>query len=402
MKKSIILYILMWGALSFVYIMDGSYEMGFVLLLLFSLFLLGAFSCFLSGKELYANIKLPYSMDKEQEGTGIITIKNGSFWPVFRGRIKLVCENNLTGEREIRFLPFALMPKGKAELYFKLQSEYCGECVCVAEEIRVYDLLALFSGKRELAGRYRDKKEEKKKKESHSSKARRIKGSILVFPKAETIEMSFSDRDAYDMESFRYSNEKKGDDPSETFAIREYRRGDSMGRIHWKLTGKLDQIMVKESSFPIFNSMMLLLETGYEEGKRPDKEAMHAALEVCVSLGEMLCRRNTPFELGYYDYEKELFYSQRVEGIEELWSLVPGLLRAGRRAANQSAYYQSLLQINDKKFAHYMYVAPGDAFPELDMAAETDSITVLRCAAEPKREGDHITYTSSNWKEELF
>lgn len=400
MKKSIILFILLWCALFFVYIMDGSYEMGFVLLLLFLLFLLGACFCFLSGRELYARMKLPYSMEKEQEGRGKIVIQNGSFWPVFRGGVKLVCENSLTGEREIRHLPFALMPKGKAELHFNLQSEYCGECVCFIEEIRVYDLFAIFSGKRNLAGRYKDKAEEKKKMESHFSKEE--KGSILVFPKTEKIEMSFSERDAYDMESFRYSNEKKGDDPSETFAIREYRMGDSMGRIHWKLTGKLDQIMVKESSFPIFNSMMLLLETGYEEGKRPDKEAMHAAVEVCVSLGEMLCRRNMPFELGYYDYKKNLFYSQRVEDIEELWSLVPGLLRAGRREANQSAYYQSLLQGNDKKFAHYMYVAPGDAFPDLDMAAETDSITVLRCGTEPKREGDHITYTSGNWKEELF
>ena len=38
------------------------------------------------------------------------------------------------------------------------------------------------------------------------------------------------------IESDSYSTIKGGDDPSEVFAIREYREGDRLQRIHWKLS----------------------------------------------------------------------------------------------------------------------------------------------------------------------
>lgn len=39
-----------------------------------------------------------------------------------------------------------------------------------------------------------------------------------------------------------------GDDPGETYDIREYRSGDSIRQIHWKLSGKLDDIMIREKA----------------------------------------------------------------------------------------------------------------------------------------------------------
>ena len=51
------------------------------------------------------------------------------------------------------------------------------------------------------------------------------------------------------MESFRYSGSRPGDDPGETFDIREYREGDSIRQIHWKLTGKMDRLIIREKVF---------------------------------------------------------------------------------------------------------------------------------------------------------
>ena len=42
--------------------------------------------------------------------------------------------------------------------------------------------------------------------------------------------------------------QKPGDDASETFDIREYRAGDSISRLHWKLTAKRDIPMLREFS----------------------------------------------------------------------------------------------------------------------------------------------------------
>ncbi len=44
----------------------------------------------------------------------------------------------------------------------------------------------------------------------------------------------------------RLPEEKAGFDPSETFSIRDYKEGDRMKSIHWKLSYKLDRIMVRD------------------------------------------------------------------------------------------------------------------------------------------------------------
>ena len=54
-----------------------------------------------------------------------------------------------------------------------------------------------------------------------------------------------------DCESIEYSAYRSGSDMSEVFGIREYREGDSIRNIHWKLTGKCDDIMIKLPSLPV-------------------------------------------------------------------------------------------------------------------------------------------------------
>ena len=67
------------------------------------------------------------------------------------------------------------------------------------------------------------------------------------------------------MESFRYSGARPGDDPGETFDIREYQEGDSIRQIHWKLTGKLDKMMIRQRSFPVDDTVLILAEPYLKE-----------------------------------------------------------------------------------------------------------------------------------------
>ena len=48
-----------------------------------------------------------------------------------------------------------------------------------------------------------------------------------------------------------------GEDTSEVFDIREYRSGDTSHRIHWKLSAKTDDFMVKEYSLPMERTVLL-------------------------------------------------------------------------------------------------------------------------------------------------
>lgn len=76
--------------------------------------------------------------------------------------------------------------------------------------------------------------------------------NVIVVPKLYSIAMEWNyDENLYDGEGERYSENKPGDDPSEIFDIRDYQEGDRLSRIHWKISMKLNRVMVKEYSRPL-------------------------------------------------------------------------------------------------------------------------------------------------------
>jgi len=74
---------------------------------------------------------------------------------------------------------------------------------------------------------------------------------------------------APNQDSSIYSTTRPGHDVSETYAIREYVPGDPIRSIHWKLTEKLDKVMVREFGLPISNSVVVWLDAG--QSAQPSK-----------------------------------------------------------------------------------------------------------------------------------
>lgn len=357
MKKTRILCITLWVILTFLYIMEGSYAMG-LLLAFYGLFcVINCFLCLLSGKRIQVEMHMPYGMEKNTAVEAAIKLRNASIFPVMKGEIAVAWENTLTGQKETILCPFGLMPKGATTANISVEAQYCGQLRGTAAALNVSDVFGVFVRKRRMEA----------------------SGSILIFPQQKENKPEIPAKETYDMESFRYSQEHKGDDSSEIFDIREYVPGDSMRKIHWKLTGKLDNVMVKESSYPVFNSILMLLETGFEHEAYPPPERMDEAVELYCSIATSFAQQNIPFEMGIYDYEQECMCLQRIENIEEIWNMMPEVLSAGRQKAAHSVYYQYLASAGNRHFAHYIYVAADGSFGDVEAAAGTENITIIRC-----------------------
>ncbi|MFQ9394507.1 MAG: DUF58 domain-containing protein [Lachnospiraceae bacterium] len=74
---------------------------------------------------------------------------------------------------------------------------------------------------------------------------------VNVLPTIREIPVEVDPRTRQHMpDSDEYATDRKGEDVSEIYAIREYRPGDSMKAIHWKLSARTKHWMVKEFSFP--------------------------------------------------------------------------------------------------------------------------------------------------------
>ena len=154
-------------------------------------------------------------------------ILSGSQECILPGRIRLTCTDRMSGStRKIKFV--TPDPEG---CYFPFQSEHCGVWQIDVTRAEVFDFLGLF------AFRVRN-----------ASSARITVNPIPHAPEPRP-----------DFTSLRTtaSRPKPGGGFSEIHELREYRPGDPLRSIHWKLTAKTDDLIVREAEEPISRRVLV-------------------------------------------------------------------------------------------------------------------------------------------------
>lgn len=178
----------------------------------------------------------------------------------------LAIENVYTGERIERELT-----AGHDGAVIKLTPSHCGLVRVSTAAVRLRDPLGLV--------RLRAKASAERE--------------ILVEPRRFETRITLADDVDSTAESDEYSMTNPGSDPSETFGVREYQPGDPIKRIHWKLSQKSQNLMLRELGLPIVRRALILLETTFPEGEDPRPEPLHAAAEVFFSTSTALCEQET-------------------------------------------------------------------------------------------------------------
>lgn len=123
---------------------------------------------------------------------------------------------------------------------------------------------------------------------------------IMVMPVLEEPDY-YSIYTTYDnlLESSEYSAQRPGEDASEIFDVREYQQGDSLNRIHWKLSAKEDTLVVKEFSMPLSRSNCILLELNETQTKE-ERCKLDGIYELGFAIGNLACLKEREFALAYY------------------------------------------------------------------------------------------------------
>lgn len=159
--------------------------------------------------------------------------------------------------------------KRNENLYMK--AEHAGLCRIEVSKVVCYDPLHVFDGKK--GGN---------------------KGiSVFVLPRIYPVAMEIQSAFRYfGDESGLYYEDEEGSDPSEILEIREYRLGDRLQKIHWKLSQRTDTLMVKEYSEPIGFAVVFLLDTS---------KLHEAYLETFMSISMEMCQEKCLHYLCYMD-----------------------------------------------------------------------------------------------------
>lgn len=252
---------------------------------------------------------------KELFDAGIV-VRNLNHLPVGRLKVVLLYRNIcMTGYKKKK-IEFPLR-RGTRKYIFTMGSDYSACLEFCIRSAKIQDILGIFSVTK--IGR-----------SIFCRTKSAVSAELVVLPQLHEMEQSFVQPNPYMLvESELYSNVKAGDDPAELFDIREYMLGDRLNRIHWKLSAKMDQFMVKEFGLPIDCSVLILADFGIK-GQTGGLEYEDAVRETALSFSFQMVQEQQTHLLAWRDAVTGANIRYRISDIEEFYEMAGSLLKSGR------------------------------------------------------------------------
>ena len=318
------------------------------------------------GKNLSIELKLPKAAEQNGIWKGRLTLTNHSVLPVFLGKGTLLWENEFTGEKGEMPIAFSLGGKGKQVIEIQGRGQWCGCIRFALNSWKSFDFFGICSRKRKTE----------------------LCSCTVVMPEKQKQDFSFLTKEGFDMESFRYSGSRPGDDPGETFDIREYREGDSIRQIHWKLTGKMDRLMIREKSFPVDDTVLILAEAFLPE---KDPGTAQTLAEVFAAVLSSFMEQGISCQAGVYDGSTGRFYIEKLRIQEDYENILYLFLRHGGEGDGPRMISEYLQNPGQQRFANYIYITGIPEEEELRRLRTRGEVTVVGCGIATDK-GETITW----------
>ena len=116
-------------------------------------------------------------------------------------------------------------------------------------------------------------------------------------------------------ESDQFDDFRPGHDSSELFAVREFQKGDRIQNIHWKLSAKTDEWMVKEHSMPKACAVMILVDFR----SKTAKSDFDGILKLTAGLSFSLMDQKCAHFVGWYSPGQGTLIRFRVDDEESFY-----------------------------------------------------------------------------------
>ena len=249
-------------------------------------------------------------------------------------------ENAFTGERSAKTMKISTR-KQPVSLSWQLAGTHSGNVRLFCTHVRELDCFGLFSRKRICTAQ----------------------AGILFPPQTFPVSVCLDQAAEVLLDCESYSAQKAGNDPGETFRIREYVPGDPIRQIHWKLSEKTGTLMVREFGLPAMNRLLLVF--------LPDKsllsEQLDTMLDTMVSISSELLRQELPHTLLYAGELHE------IADMPTLVQTVNALLRSAPELESTTAFLQTHPALS---YAHIVLIA-ANAVPMAENFAQTGCVSVL-------------------------
>lgn len=241
------------------------------------LFVLSFFILLYRKYTIKGSIKVPIGISEEGKNNLVkLVITNKSFLTVSRMKAIIQVEDTLLKKKKKYVMKVAELPKGTHTFESNIVFSGAGNYEITFKRLRVYDFTGLL---------YKNVKVKKWK-------------NVQVMPKLHDVPITLTEGTKHFYgEADIYEDNRAGHDNSELLQIREFKAGDRLQNIHWKMSAKQDELMVKENSMPKACPVVLFLDF---QDRKECRKNMLAFIEVAASISFSLIDAGCMHYVAWY------------------------------------------------------------------------------------------------------
>lgn len=248
------------------------------------------------------------AIDRPARAVITLSVENGNgILPVTKGIARVRYENYFSGQKGKLKVRFSVDAGKKRDRRIPIVMNNCGNVAITVEKVRIYDYLSIFAW---TVGKNFETQ------------------NVLVLPPVKDMYLG---RDRWynetNEDSDRFSVYKKGDDPSEIFNIRDFTDGDKIQRIHWKLSSKTGNLMVKEGSLPLTKAVHIFIDLCIDSEGDEKYRNMNLLVQGIYSIAMFMIEHGIPQKYIWYDTGNEIVQERMVEHEEELFWMFQDLFK---------------------------------------------------------------------------
>ena len=229
-----------------------------------------------------------------------LVVTNDSIFPIGKAEAHIEYYNVFSNQVSAFDLYLPIQANNSQRITFQLSSKFCGIIKIRSAYLNLYDPLRIF--------RFRT--------------AKNIRTDVAVMPEGHEISGIVHYTDRVNEESDVFSEYKPGDDPSEVFDLREYNQGDKLNRIHWKLSSKKDDFIVKDYSLPIDVPCSIFLDLKcYKDGEMT-LPIFDTLIETVLSLSQFLLENERGHSVVFFNASVSRFVEHTITDNSDLIAVI--------------------------------------------------------------------------------
>lgn len=217
---------------------------------------------------------------------------------------------------------------------------------------------------------------------------------VVVVPQSVPIQLLDQTVSSGNSEGEQNDYRKRGNDFSEVFDLREYQTGDDVRAIHWKLSSKIDKLVVKEAGYSTHYDTVVLFDVGLGNGEiRWEDPVLSGAMDFAITFSEKLLeigRAHYVVSLMNHNLElKEVSsYNQLVQFVHQSMGVC-----LPERTGETLAHF--LLESMQNHFSRILYITAGEFPEELYRLAQETEVTAV-CITDKTEEVGTVEKGKSN------